>query len=65
MVDGCPVGEELTVSGVCVKCSVGTYRPLDTDACMKCPYGFTSTVNGASSVTDCSVGKAFNKQDNS
>ncbi|KAK6170352.1 hypothetical protein SNE40_018764 [Patella caerulea] len=61
--DLCGLGEELSVTGECVKCPVGSYRDsLDQAYCLACPYGWTTSSVGSTSVSDCSVVECLSGQ---
>ncbi|ESO93387.1 hypothetical protein LOTGIDRAFT_119662 [Lottia gigantea] len=52
----CKLGEELSVTGECVKCPKGSYRDdLDQEYCQACPYGWSTSDVGSTSISQCTV----------
>ena len=58
--DECPDGEQLTRSGTCQPCPMGTYRSRGEDKrCEECPAGTTTEGTGAVRRSDCNTPKCM------
>ena len=55
--EGCPEGQELSVSGMCAACPLGTYKDTNSgNGCTKCPLGWTTPDIGSNSRSQCTTG---------
>ena len=57
--DVCELGQEISGDGNCRPCPRGSYQESrDLPVCLPCPYGWTTSTEGAMSLQNCNVGQS-------